>query len=102
MAPGGMMCGSHSHQQGLRTRESIQQPAGMWQCLGASVLTSPSLLLPSATKELRERGRVGGTKMLMRRNAQGYHLLLVGKKSTAPGSRDGSSGVPRSSPSKGG
>lgn len=56
MVPGGMACGAHSRQQGLRTRESIQKPGGRWQCLGASVLTSPSLLLPSAPEELRESG----------------------------------------------
>lgn len=84
MATGGVDWGAHHHQQCVKTRREHPEASGTWRCLGALVLTSLSLLLPSATKELRERGRTEGTETFRGRSTEGHHLLLVGKRSATP------------------
>lgn len=62
MAAGGMDCGASCHQQGVKTRR--EHPEASWNVavFGSLVLKSLSLLLPSPTKELRERGWNEGTE----------------------------------------
>lgn len=62
MTTGGVLWGARHHQQGVKTRTEHPEASGTWRCLGALVLTTLSLLLPSATKELREHGRTEGTE----------------------------------------
>lgn len=84
MATGGGDWGARHHQQGVKTRREHPEASGMWGCLGALDLTSLSLLLPSATKVLRERGRIEGAETFRGRNTEGHHLFLVGKQSSTP------------------
>ena len=101
MATGGMDCGTSCHQQGVKTRR--EHPEASWNVapFGSLVLTSLSLLLQSATRELKEHGRTEGAETYARKNPKGYHLPLVQKKSTAPPPRDGAHGMLESSPLKG-
>lgn len=89
MATGGAHWGARHHQQGVKTRTEHPEASGTWRCLGALVLTSLSLLLPSATKELREHGRTKGTEAFRGRNTEGHHLFLKGSNLQPPPSRDG-------------
>lgn len=93
MAAGGMDCGTSCHQQGVKTRQ--EHPEASWNVaeFGSLVLTSLSLLLPSATRELREHERTEGAETYTRKNSEGHHLCLLQKKFTAPPSRGGSHGM---------
>lgn len=85
----------------MKTRREHLEASGTVAGFG-SLGAAMSVPAPSVShKRFKRRGRIEGAETFRRRNAEGYHLFLVGKKSAASPSRDGAAGMQRGGPVRG-